>query len=411
MFCYAAILGETFEPSKSLLVSPILRSLGARQGYHPGQSHLKSRKSRAFLSTSSVKRQKGINSCDAGSLFISGICENACFSMVFSASSKYDCPAARPVEVRAAFHLLDLQEIDDEAETFEFSGIMTLQWKDERQAFDSKEVGVAEKLYHGSFQVNELSPAWYPQVILANASQIPEVQGVLLRVAADGTCTLTQALHAVARKELQLRRYPFDQQRLEAVFQILGFDRSEAILVGDTIPVTAGVSEIRVPQWRLKAVSGYFHEIDAPYHADARKAATFVLAFDVHREAFYIVRLVVIPLLIIVVLSWCVFWMDRASLSDRMSVTFVGLLTAVAYQAMLGDIMPHISYITFINAFISFSFLLMSATAAVNLLVCLYDRVGNHNLAMFIDQYARWGFPVAYAGLILLAYYVTFYGL
>jgi hypothetical protein len=73
--------------------------------------------------------------------------------------------------------------------------------------------------------------------------------------------------------------------------------------------------------------------------------------------------------------------------------------------------MPHISYITFINAFISFSFLLMSATAAVNLLVCLYDRVGNHNLAMFIDHYARWGFPVAYAGLILLAYYVTFYGL
>jgi hypothetical protein len=317
--------------------------------------------------------------------------------------------AARPVEVRAAFHLLDLQEIDDEAETFEFSGIMTLQWKDERQAFDSKEVGVAEKLYHGSFQVNELSPAWYPQVILANASQIPEVQGVLLRVAADGTCTLTQELHAVARKELQLRRYPFDQQRLEAVFQILGFDRSQAILVGDAIPVTAGVSEIRVPQWRLEAVSGYFHEIDAPYHAGARKAATFVLAFDVHRQAFYIVRLVLIPLLIIVVLSWCVFWMDRASLPDRMSVTFVGLLTAVAYQAMLGDIMPHISYVTFINAFISLSFLLMSATAAVNLLVCLYDRVGNHNLAMFIDQHARWGFPLAYAGLILLAYYVTFY--
>jgi hypothetical protein len=322
----------------------------------------------------------------------------------------FDLPGtARPVEVRASFHLRDLQEIDDEAESFEFSGIMTLQWKDERQAFDSEEVGVAEKLYHGNFQVNELSPAWYPQVILANASQIPESQGILLRVAADGTCTLIHDLHAIARKELQLRRYPFDRQRLEAVFQILGFDRSQALLVGDANPVTAGIAEIRVPQWHLESVSGYFREVDAPYHAGTGNAATFVLTFDVHRQSFYVVRLVIIPLLIIVILSWCVFWMDRASLPDRMSVTFVGLLTAVAYQAMLGDIMPHISYTTFINAFISLSFLLMSATAAVNLLVCLYDRNGNHHLAILIDQRSRWGFPIAYAGLILLAYGATFY--
>jgi len=47
--------------------------------------------------------------------------------------------------VRASFHLLDLQNIDDEAETFEFSGVMTLPWSDERQAFDPAEEGVAEK--------------------------------------------------------------------------------------------------------------------------------------------------------------------------------------------------------------------------------------------------------------------------
>ncbi len=229
---------------------------------------------------------------------------------------------------------------------------MTLSWRDERQAFDPTAAGVTERLYHGSYQFNELSPSWYPPVILANASQIPEAQGVLLRVAPDGACTLIQDLHAVARKELQLRRYPFDQQNLEAVFQILSFDRSQVVLAGESNPVTADIASIRVPQWHLQSVSGDFREINAPYHSSTKRAATFVISLDVRRQSFFVVRLVIGPLLIVVGLSWCVFWMDRTSLADRMSVTFVGVLTAVAYQAMLGDIMPNIAYVTFANALI-----------------------------------------------------------
>lgn len=315
----------------------------------------------------------------------------------------------RPVAVKASFHLLDLKKIDDEDETFEFSGIMTLVWKDDRQAFDPTQAGVTEKLYHGTFQFNELSPSWYPQVILTNASQIPEAQGVLLRVAPDGTCTLIQDLHAVARKELQLRRYPFDQQRLEAVFQILGFDHSQVILTGDANPVTADIGAIRLAQWDLRSVSGGFGEINAPYQTSGGKAAALVLSIEVKRQSFFVIRLVVLPLLTVVALSWCVFWMDRASFADRMSVTFVGLLTAVAYQAMLGDIMPHISYVTFINAFISMSFLLMSATALVNLKVCLCDRHGNHALGDLIDKRCRWMFPIVYLILIALVFMGTFH--
>lgn len=322
----------------------------------------------------------------------------------------FDLPGiARPVEVRVSFHLLDLQGIDDEAETFEFSGILTLQWKDERQAFDPAALGVAEKFYHGNFQFNELSPSWYPQVILANASSIPSAQGVLLRVSPDGTCTLNQDFHAVARKELQLRRYPFDRQRLEAVFQVLGFDRSQVLLVGNANSATADTAGIRVPQWHLRSITGDFREIDAPYHPGTGKSAAFVFSLEVHRQSFYVVRLVILPLLIIVTLSWCVFWMNRDSLAERMSVTFVGLLTSVAYQSLLGDIMPHISYITFVNAFISLGFILMGASAAINLLVCLYDRNGKHALGELIDRRSRWGFPIAYAALTLLAFVATFY--
>jgi hypothetical protein len=81
----------------------------------------------------------------------------------------------------------------------------------------------------------------------------------------------------------------------------------------------------------------------------------------------------------------------------------------VAYQAMLSDFMPHISYVTFVNAFISFSFLLMSATAGINLVVCLCDRHGHFETGDVIDRRCRWIFPITHVSLILLAFLVLFF--
>lgn len=324
-------------------------------------------------------------------------------------SAALDLPTrSEPVQVGASFHVLDLQHIDDEAETFEFSGILTLVWKDPRQAFDPSKEGVTEKLFHGTYQFDELSPSWYPQVILSNASEIPETQGILLRVSPDGTCTLIQDLHAVAREELSLRLYPFDRQHLEAVFQVIGFGSGEVALNGGEHPVTAETERISVPQWHLESVGGSFTDLHAPYLGQGAKASALVVSFEVKRQSFFVVRLVIIPLLIIVGLSWCVFWMDRASLADRMNVSFVGLLTAVAYQSMLSDIMPHISYVTFVNAFVGLSFLLMSATAGINLVVCICDRHGRFETGDVIDRRCRWIFPVTHAGLILIVFLALF---
>lgn len=60
------------------------------------------------------------------------------------------------------------------------------------------------------------------------------------------------------------------------------------------------------------------------------------------------------------------------------------------------------------NAFVSISFLLMSATAGVNLLVCLYDRHGHFEKGDLIDRRCRWIFPIAHFLCILTAFLVLF---
>ena len=307
-----------------------------------------------------------------------------------------------PVVVHAAFHLLNISGIDDETETVGFSGVLTLVWKDARQAFDPDKEGVSEKSYNGVFQFNELSPAWYPQVTLANASGEYESRAVLLRVSPDGTSTLTEAVDAVAKVNLQLRRYPFDRQRLEAVFDVLGFDASEVML--DTTPVSASAPDgtISVPQWTLKGVEAAIFTREVPDNGATHTRSAFVVTLDMRRNSLFTLRLVVLPLMLIVMLSWSVFWMDRSSLGDRMSISFVGILTAVAYQITLGDILPHVSYVTFVHGFLNVSMLLMAATVVINLVVGAADKRGDVQRGDQIDQRCRWIFPLAYFGLNLI---------
>ena len=313
-----------------------------------------------------------------------------------------------PVVVRAAFYLQDINEIDEEAETFEFTGILTLTWQDRRQAFDPKEAQTEEKIYQGGYQFNELSPAWYPQVILANESGLFEKHSVLLRVKPDGTSKLVETVNAVAEVNLDLRRCPFDSQQLEAVFEVLGFDRSEVILEAESVPPLTGSQKTKTPQWILTNLTFSTRERTVPYAGSKSTSSSFVLTTDVRRQSFFLVRLVVFPLLLIVMLSWSVFWMDRASLGDRISLSFIGILTAVAYQTVVSDILPHISYMTLIHGFINISFIFMCITAAINLIVGWFDKQGDFKRGDLVDYRCRRIVPLAYLGVLSVVVAIAF---
>jgi hypothetical protein len=205
-----------------------------------------------------------------------------------------------------------------------------------------------------------------------------------------------------------LRRYPFDRQSLKAIFQVLGFDRSEVVLDLDPEAGSAVRSEISLPQWIIAGITISPQDRPTLVAGHRRVASGFVTTVNVKRESFYISRLVTLPLVVIVLLSFSVFWIGPSALVDRISISFIGILTAVAYQLLMSETLPRIAYVTWINAFLSVSFLMMVGTVVVDLVVGTLDRRGGSALALRIDHLCRWIFPIAYFGLILSAFVVTF---
>ena len=312
-----------------------------------------------------------------------------------------------PVDVHASFHLLSISEIEDESERVSFSGVLTLEWLDPRQAFEPTEAGVDEKIFSGAFQFNELAPGWYPQVTLANASGQYDSKAVILRVKPDGTSILSEKIEATAEVDIDMRWLPFDRQRLDLVFRVFGFDKSEVSFHDEQHLTSADESVTDLPQWTLERVESSTGTMKAMDAVGMHVASTLVVTMNVKRQPLFLLRLVVFPLTLIVILSWSVFWMDRSSVGDRMSVSFVGILAAVAYQITLVGIVPNVSYFTLMNEFLNLSFVLMCATVVINLVVAAADRKG-HARGDRIDRHCRWIFPLAFVGLNATAVAIAF---
>ena len=313
-----------------------------------------------------------------------------------------------PVVVEANFGLHDINLINEEDQIFEFTGIIVLEWRDPRQAFDPVHAGVDEKVFQGDYQFNEISPGWFPQVVLVNEAEPLESSGVVLRLQSDGTSTLTMMLNAAAKVDLNLRRFPFDRHRIEITFAVLGFDASEVVMQVAEDHATLSTDHIRVPQWSVEGANLSTRERQAVSAGPRGVASSLILAVEVDRQSWYVRRLIVLPLTVIVLLSFSVFWMDRSSLGDRLSVSFIGILTAVSYQTVMSGDLPRIAYVTVMHGFLNLSFMTMSATVVINLVVGALDKKGMQSTGDRLDRWCRWIFPIAYFGLLWLMITVVF---
>ena len=310
-------------------------------------------------------------------------------------------PGDGPVIVRAGFMLYDINEVEETTETFEFEGALLLSWNDWRQAFDPAVEGVDERVFKGDFQFAELFDGWWPQVVLANQSGARDSQGVVLRIEPDGTVWYVEELDAVAESPMSLGYFPFDRQTLEIHFKFLGYGTDKVRFepvdeYSNLLPQRGNVvgnAEWAVEDYAVTAAE----ELSAIAGPDAvGQGSTLRIDVSAARNPGYLIRTVVLPLALIVMLSWSIFWMDRESLGSRMDISFIALLTVVAFQTIVEQALPAIPGFTLMAGFIMINYLLLAATIVVNLRVSVLDHSGRQQQGDKLDRRCRWLFPALY---------------
>jgi hypothetical protein len=319
-------------------------------------------------------------------------------------------PPASPTVVKVGVFLADILDLDEVNETFQAEFIVMAEWDDPRLAFDPAAEGTETKLFQGQFQFNEVFAGWWPQLSIINEIGSGDISAIQIEVRPDGRVRFLEARNVTLETPMKLQPFPFDTQTLEARMVAFGNDSREVLLqvderqLGATEDHAMKNGQVNIAQWRLLNLDMVATLSDHRYYGEAKPISEILFTITLQRESASIVWKVILPLIILVLLMWAIFWMEVDNLSDRLNVSFIGILTIVAYQFLIEGSMPRISYFTFTDTVLLYSFLVMCLSIFESLGIYSMCKAGRKKEAERVDHVARWAFPIIYFSGLLVSY-------
>ena len=311
--------------------------------------------------------------------------------------------------------IVDVVEIDDVNESFQAEIAVLASWKDPRLAFDPQAEGTDLKRFQGAFQFYELFKGWWPQLLILNEVGRSDPKAVMLTIQPDGTVQYREQRDAVLETPMALHDFPFDTQRLKASMIPFGSTTDEVVLevderyAGATDDLVRREQDVNVSGWNLQHLTMAIDEAFVLTGTGQTRFSRLVTTIQLERRSWQYVWAILFPLIVLVSVVWSIFWVEIDSLADRLNISFIGVLTIVAYQFVVLEDLPRMSYLTFTDTVLLISFLMMAATVPQSLLIHSLVRKGKQQLARRIDRTCRWAFPVVF--VLLLAAAAARYGL
>ena len=114
------------------------------------------------------------------------------------------------------------------------------------------------------------------------------------------------------------------------------------------------------------------------------------------RSSFYLWK-VFLPLLLMVFLSWAVFWIEAGDLSNQVQVAVTTILTVIAFAFAISATMPRLPYLTYIDAFFleCYIFVFLAVVELMTVHVAHRSEL-RRDLGLRIRRYSRWVIPAAF---------------
>ena len=328
-----------------------------------------------------------------------GLCNTA---LAQSIEAGMPNPPGSPTEVKLGIFLADIVDMNEVEETFQAEIIVTAQWHDPRLACDADAEGSDYKLFQGEYQFTELFTGWWPQLLMVNEVGPGEIDALRVSIKSDGTVRYEDQRNVLLETPMELHRFPFDVQTLEAEIIPFGDYSDQVKLVVDQSVLGASEEysevnkQVNIAQWNLLDLDLKAGMADFKYYSTNGEFSHITMTITLERQASGTLWKIIFPLIILVSLMWAVFWIDIDKLSERLNVAFIGILTIVAYQFLLDGNMPRISYFTLTDAVLLFSFVVMCLSIYESLIVNSLWRRDSHEMAERIDRAAHWAFPIVY---------------
>ena len=286
-----------------------------------------------------------------------------------------------PTKVEVEMFLLDVDDVDGASQSFEANVYYELRWNDPRLAGDDE-----------AHRSRSLYDIWHPRALLVNQQRVWKSFPEVVEVAPNGDVIYRQRVWGSFSQPLILRSFPFDRQVFDIQLAPAGYSSKQVEFVID--PESRISQRFSLPDWNVTSWSVDSKPVQPVPGGITVSVATF--SFEATRRAGYFIGKVIVPLVLIVAMSWVVFWIDPRESGTQISVAITAMLTLIAYRFAVGTQLPQVEYMTRLDLFILGSSILVFASLIQVVVTSSFAKTDRLLQARKVDIWCRWLFPVVF---------------
>jgi hypothetical protein len=306
----------------------------------------------------------------------------------------------KPIPVKIGIKMQQISNVDQKAENYGVVATLMMKWEDPALAFRPDKFDEPARVYTGDAftrKMVEEANLW-PQFTLFNQQGNRWIQNSVAAVFSDGKALYLERFSVTLQApDFDFRRFPLDRQqffiRVESIFPNWFF------VYEDLDDYSAVGRQLGEEEW---VVTDFETIIDRAEIAE-RPVSRFNFRFEAKRHLTYYVFRILLPVLIIIMVSWIIFFLK--DYAKRVDAAAANLLLFIAFNFTISSDLPRLGYMTFLDMVMISAFVV---TALMLILAVALRRMvtdGKKELVNRIDRYVLIFYPLAYVvgiGLVLL---------
>ena len=250
-----------------------------------------------------------------------------------------------PTEVRVGIYVLDIDDINSAEQSFSASIFIEAHWN--IPALRHKGPGPLHRSW---------SEVWTPRLVIFNQQQAWSAFPETVEIAPDGEVIYRQKTWGRFSQPLNLFDFPLDRQTLAIQIVAAGLLDTEVKMV--PLELKHGrksglAKQLSIPDFKVLSWSAEPHSYVVVEGEPG--TAGYRMQIEVERSAGYFLIKVIIPLCLILIMSWVPRWIDPEQISANLGISATSFLTLIAYLFAITVLLPRVSYITRMDRFILMS--------------------------------------------------------
>lgn len=297
-----------------------------------------------------------------------------------------------PTPVSVSVYVIDIENIDNLKQHFIADFMVLVRWKDTRLSGEKRTV--------------KLDDIWWPDANVLNGRDLSLLMPKRVEIDEEGNVLYRQRYYGHLSAVLDLREFPYDKQTLP--ISILSFGNTpETVDLSFDSDGSGSVEMFSNADWKIGKGKGYTDIFKAYSSNESHKEFILPIAyfkFEAERHVFYYIWKVVVPLLVIVMMSWAIFYIEPDQVAPQLGLAATSILTLIAFLFSLGKIIPPIAYLTKLDFFVYTSLALVFLAFAEAVITIKLCGTGKKHVAKRIDRISRWLFPLFFLLILVLFY-------